>query len=232
MSQPREDDASAGPMKHAISVLAAIAVAVTILGGSVTLVLAARFSYPWFSAGLYNSHQLTMAQMQANYDRVIEYSLFPWVRELQLETLPMSAAGRQHFAEAKEIFQLFVQGGLIGLVVAVVLGMWLWRRHRSSGYLTAGAIIALATPVLLAIPLAIDFDRAFVVFHQIAFDNELWIFDPRTDPIINYLPQALFMRNAFAILVLMLMMSIIAMVLGSFLRRRARRVAPAELNSG
>lgn len=211
-------------MRQLASVLASVAVGVAILGTSVTVVLAARFSYPWFSAGRYNSHQLTMAQMQANYDRIIEYSLFPWVRELHLETLPMSDAGAQHFAEAKDIFQLFVQGGLIALVVAVVLGSWLWRRHRSTGFLTAGAIIALATPLMLAVPLAIDFDRAFVVFHEIAFDNELWIFDPRTDPIIDYLPEALFMRNAFAILVVMIVLSVAAILVGRRLRRRVRPV--------
>ena len=211
-------------MRQLASVLASVAVGVAILGTSVTVVLAARFSYPWFSAGRYNSHQLTMAQMQANYDRIIEYSLFPWVRELHLETLPMSDAGAQHFAEAKDIFQLFVQGGLIALVVAVVLGSWLWRRHRSTGFLTAGAIIALATPLMLAVPLAIDFDRAFVVFHEIAFDNELWIFDPRTDPIIDYLPEALFMRNAFAILVVMIVLSVAAIMVGRRLRRRVRPV--------
>lgn len=211
-------------MRQLASVLASVAVGVAILGTSVTVVLAARFSYPWFSAGRYNSHQLTMAQMQANYDRIIEYSLFPWVRELHLETLPMSDAGAQHFAEAKDIFQLFVQGGLLALVVAVVLGSWLWRRHRSTGFLTAGAIIALATPLMLAVPLAIDFDRAFVVFHEIAFDNELWIFDPRTDPIIDYLPEALFMRNAFAILVVMIVLSVAAIMVGRRLRRRVRPV--------
>ena len=211
-------------MRQLASVLASVAVGVAILGTSVTVVLAARFSYPWFSAGRYNSHQLTMAQMQANYDRIIEYSLFPWVRELHLETLPMSDAGAQHFAEAKDIFQLFVQGGLLALVVAVVLGSWLWRWHRSIGFLTAGAIIALATPLMLAIPLAIDFDRAFVVFHEIAFDNELWIFDPRTDPIIDYLPEALFMRNAFAILVVMIVLSVAAIMVGRRLRRRVRPV--------
>ena len=211
-------------MRQLASVLASVAVGVAILGTSLTVVLAARFSYPWFSAGRYNSHQLTMAQMQANYDRIIEYSLFPWVRELHLETLPMSDAGAQHFAEAKDIFQLFVQGGLIALVVAVVLGSWLWRRHRSTGFLTAGAITALATPLMLAIPLAIDFDRAFVVFHEIAFDNELWIFDPRTDPIIDYLPEALFMRNAFAILVVMIVLSVAAIMVGRRLRRRVRPV--------
>ena len=209
-------------MRQLASVLASVAVGVAILGTSVTVVLAARFSYPWFSAGRYNSHQLTMAQMQANYDRIIEYSLFPWVRELHLETLPMSDAGAQHFAEAKDIFQLFVQGGLLALVVAVVLGSWLWRRHRSTGFLTAGAIIALASPLMLAVPLAIDFDRAFVVFHEIAFDNELWIFDPRTDPIIDYLPEALFMRNAFAILVVMIVLSVAAILVGRRLRRRVR----------
>ena len=209
-------------MRQLASVLASVAVGVAILGTSVTVVLAARFSYPWFSAGRYNSHQLTMAQMQANYDRIIEYSLFPWVRELHLETLPMSDAGAQHFAEAKDIFQLFVQGGLLALVVAVVLGSWLWRRHRSTGFLTAGAIIALATPLMLAVPLAIDFDRAFVVFHEIAFDNELWIFDPRTDPIIDYLPEALFMRNAFAILALMVIFAVLAIILGRRAGRRSR----------
>jgi len=209
-------------MKQLASVLASAAVAVAILGTSVTAVLAARFSYPWFSAGRNNSYQLTVAEMQANYDRIIEYSLFPWVRELHLETLPMSAAGAQHFAEAKDIFQLFVQGGLIALVVVVILGSWLWRRHQSTGFLTAGAIIALATPLVLAIPLALDFDRAFVVFHEIAFDNDLWIFDPRTDPIIDYLPEALFMRNAFAILVAMIMLSVATTLLGLVLRRRVR----------
>ena len=211
-------------MRQLASVLASVAVGVAILGTSLTVVLAARFSYPWFSAGRYNSHQLTMAQMQANYDRIIEYSLFPWVRELHLETLPMSDAGAQHFAEAKDLFQLFVQGGLLALVVAVVLGSWLWRRHRSTGFLTAGAIIALVTPLMLAVPLAIDFDRAFVVFHEIAFDNELWIFDPRTDPIIDYLPEALFMRNAFAILVVMIVLSVAAILVGRRLRRRVRPV--------
>lgn len=209
-------------MRKLASVIAALAVAGFILGGSVTAVLAARFTYPWFSSGRANTHGLTQAQMQANYDRVIEYSLYPWVQELHLESLPMSDAGRQHFVEAKEIFQVFVQTGLICLVVAVLLGVWLWRRYQASGFLTAGAIIALATPLVLAIPLAIDFDRAFVVFHQIAFDNELWIFDPAVDPIINYLPEALFMRNAFAILAVMVTLSIVAIVWGRALRRRAR----------
>ncbi len=186
--------------------LASVAVAGAILGNSVTAVLAATFTYPWFSAGLVNNYDLTAAQMQANYDRVVHYSLFPWVSELRLDTLPMSDSGRQHFADAKDLFQVFVQAGLICLVIALVLGIWLWRRHRSS-----------------AIPLMINFDRSFVVFHELFFDNDLWIFDPRTDPIINYLPESLFMRNAFAILVLMIVLSVAVIFWGRWAGRRAAR---------
>ena len=100
----------------------------------------------------------------------------------------------------------------------------LWRRHRSSGFLIAGGIITLATPLLIAIPLMINFDRSFVVFHELFFDNDLWIFDPRTDPIIDYLPEALFMRNAFAILVVMIVLSVAAIMVGRRLRRRVRPV--------
>lgn len=102
-------------LQRLASVVAAIAVAGTILGGSVTAVLAAKFSYRWFSAGLVNSHSLSAEQMQANYNAVIDYSLYPWVDELVIPHLPMSAAGAQHFAEAKDIFQIFVQGGLMAL---------------------------------------------------------------------------------------------------------------------
>lgn len=208
-------------MKNVISVLAAIAVATFIWCTSVTAVLAAKFTYPWFSAGRYNSHNLTGEQMQSEYNRVIDYSLLPWIRELHPDVLPMSQAGRQHFAEAKDIFQIFVQGSWIMLVIALVLGVWLWRRHRRAGFLTAGAVIALATPAVLAIPLALDFEHAFVVFHEIAFDNDLWVFDPRTDPIINYLPEALFMRNAFAILGCMVLLAAVSFGLGRRLRHRA-----------
>ena len=228
-------------MKRAASVLASVAVAGAILGNSVTAVLAATFTYPWFSAGLVNNYDLTAAQMQANYDRVVHYSLFPWVSELRLDTLPMSDSGRQHFADAKDLFQVFVQAGLICLVIALaaiavgrllglteekialVLGIWLWRRHRSSGFLIAGGIITLASPLLIAIPLMINFDRSFVVFHELFFDNDLWIFDPRTDPIINYLPESLFMRNAFAILVLMIVLSVAVIIWGRWAGRRAAR---------
>ena len=52
---------------------------------------------------------------------------------------------------------------------------------------------------------ALDFDRAFVIFHRVFFPGkENWIFDWQTDPIILFLPQDFFRNCAILILVLLL----------------------------
>ena len=52
---------------------------------------------------------------------------------------------------------------------------------------------------------ALDFDRAFVVFHSIFFPGkDNWIFDWQTDPIILFLPQDFFRNCALLILALLL----------------------------
>lgn len=50
-----------------------------------------------------------------------------------------------------------------------------------------GALIA-----LLAVLFAQDFTRYFTIFHEIFFDNDLWIFDPATDYMIRMLPEGFF----------------------------------------
>ena len=48
---------------------------------------------------------------------------------------------------------------------------------------------------------AVNFSKMFVIFHQIFFDNDLWLFDPRTDLMIRMLPEGLFMDFTVRILV-------------------------------
>lgn len=46
--------------------------------------------------------------------------------------------------------------------------------------------------VILGICFAVDFSAAFTRFHEIFFTNDLWMFDPATDLMINMLPQGFF----------------------------------------
>lgn len=51
----------------------------------------------------------------------------------------------------------------------------------------------MVVPIGLTVFLAFSFDYMFVLFHQILFNNEDWLFNPATDPIITVLTQDFFM---------------------------------------
>ena len=48
----------------------------------------------------------------------------------------------------------------------------------------------------LAALISTDFTKYFIIFHQIFFDNDLWILDARTDLLINIVPEPFFMDTA------------------------------------
>lgn len=59
---------------------------------------------------------------------------------------------------------------------------------------------ALILPVVLGGLAALDFDRAFTVFHTVFFPGKTnWLFNPYTDPIILVMPQEFFMHCAMLI---------------------------------
>ncbi len=51
----------------------------------------------------------------------------------------------------------------------------------------------------LAAIIATDFTKYFVIFHEIFFNNDLWILDPSTDLLINIVPEPFFVDTAAAI---------------------------------
>jgi integral membrane protein (TIGR01906 family) len=61
--------------------------------------------------------------------------------------------------------------------------------------------------------MTINFSKAFYVFHKIFFRNDYWIFDPNKDPIINALPEELFMIEAALIIILLLIFTLVIKVL-------------------
>ena len=135
---------------------------------------------------------MTHDQIMENYYTVLRYLHFPWIDTLVFPDFPVSASGAFHFWEVKILFYinyalLFTSGILSFLYVRKInrTGGW-WR-------LVAPFKIAIFVPFLLLLILAIDFDWMFVMFHNILFNNDAWIFNAATDPIITVLPQEFFM---------------------------------------
>lgn len=137
---------------------------------------------------------------------------------------------RCEFFNAKEIAHmedvrgLFI-GGLwlrrIGLAFTVVsaLGLWFWSRkdNERRNYLKSAipSSLCLGTCIFFAAALAIiglvstNFSKYFVVFHHIFFDNELWLLDPRTDMLINIVPEPFFMDTALYITIVFICMAVL-----------------------
>ncbi|MGB3160017.1 MAG: TIGR01906 family membrane protein [Carnobacterium sp.] len=129
-----------------------------------------------------------------NYSILLKYLTIPWVTELKMPNFPSSEKGLFHFFEVKKLFSLdyivlFFSG--IGSVLFVY-----YLRNRKEIWKLSRFFLwgSLLTPLLI-IALFINFDTLFILFHQVSFNNDAWLFNASTDPIILALPEAFFMHS-------------------------------------
>ena len=70
-----------------------------------------------------------------------------------------------------------------------------------SNVLIFGTLITLAITAVLVFLIAGDFEKYFIIFHHIFFNNDLWMLDPATDNLINIVPQGFFMDMSERIMI-------------------------------
>lgn len=164
---------------------------------------------------------LPKEEIKANYDVLIDYnSLFGGVEELNFPTLAMSETGRIHFEEVKVLFVFFQWAAIVCFALGCVL---IWLNHKQGNYKfwKYTGIMTVAIPAVLGILMAINWNMVFVMFHKIVFNNDYWIFDASTDPVIMILPDSFFFHCAAMILFCVIMGSILSfMIYGKLLRRK------------
>lgn len=136
---------------------------------------------------------MNRAELIKNFDLLMRYLNNPFQSQLSLPDFPMSESGRFHFYEVKRLFLLDYGVLLVTIVPSIlyvrnlVKNSRLWRLLRP---FQMGMII----PLILAFLMSVGFDQFFTMFHGVFFNNDAWIFDPRTDPIIMVLPEAFFLH--------------------------------------
>lgn len=135
---------------------------------------------------------LSLEKIMANYQVLLEYLHFPWIEQLNLPDFPVSNRGAFHFYEVKQLFYLNY-----GLLFLSTIGsiLYLKKLKETNGLWRLVRVFRLAIiiPFLFLLLLMIDFDWLFVKFHELTFNNDAWLFNPTTDPIINVLSQEFFM---------------------------------------
>lgn len=82
-----------------------------------------------------------------------------------------------------------------GLVVLILLLGWFFSKESLYHVLNR---VKYTVPALLLVVGAVgglfatDFNKYFTIFHEIFFDNDLWLLNPKTDILINMVPEAYF----------------------------------------
>lgn len=162
---------------------------------------------------------LTKDVIRENYNALIDYSFPLYQGSLSFPSLSASTSGLQHFAEVKNIFTSFYIIGAITLVLGIIIIVQK-AKNKDFSFLLVSAIMAIILPLILGIYMYLDFDRAFVIFHKIFFKNDLWLFDPATDPVITILPDTFFLHCAIMIILLVLLNSAIFISIYFWKRKR------------
>ena len=176
----------------------------------------------YFDIGYFNLVErtgYTEEIIRENYDVLIDYNSVFYKGSLEFPTLPMSEESRIHFVEVKEIF-VFFQAVLFPVtLIGSIFGIFALKKQKPT-YLLLTSVLSIAIPSVLGFLIAMNWDRFFVLFHELFFNNDYWIFDYRTDPIILFLPDGYFMHCAIMILLLILVGSLSCFILYKYQLRK------------
>lgn len=210
-----------------LTVILAVLMAVVLLSASIAAPILCRpFYYAHIAPlGLVERTGHTEEEIKTAFDEMLDYCL--GAEEFSTGVLKWSESGKDHFTDVRFLFLLDLRVlGLCALLLLIILTVMRaasWRPRRLWGRGPAfWAGTGLAAVFLMVGGLAaLDFDRAFTVFHTIFFPGkDNWLFDPRTDEIINILPQEFFMHCAILILGILILGC--AILIGADLKRRRK----------
>lgn len=134
----------------------------------------------------------------------------------------------REIAHMEDVRELFLGGLLIRRICIAVAFLCLILLFVLKGVKVLPASVLTGTGLFfallcgLAALISTDFTKYFVIFHHIFFNNDLWILDPRTDLLINIVPEPFFMDTAARIAMVFAGSVLLIFFLCAFLHYRSR----------
>lgn len=136
-----------------------------------------------------------------------------------------------HMADVRTLYlwAMRIGNGLLILAAAFYLWAWIGGRDKAvvlGGYLQ-GNYILLGLIAALGIYAALDFNSFWTGFHKIFFTNDLWLLDPRTDLLIQMVPEQFFFDLVMRIVVSAAVIIAVLMVAAHLAKRRQKTESKA-----
>jgi integral membrane protein (TIGR01906 family) len=166
----------------------------------------------------------TPSQVQAVTGSILSDLVFgPPTFDVAIDGQPvLDPRARAHMADVRSVLTSL---GALALIAALVLGSigvasrgrrWFWQATEVGASVLAGGV------VVVGLAFAVFFDQAFELFHRIFFPPGTYMFDPRTEKLVQLFPDQFWSETSLALVVAVLILS-----LG--VRSGARRLGGAAL---
>lgn len=144
---------------------------------------------------------------------------------------------KEHMVDVKVLY-IGARGvrtfSLAGAVVLIALSFFIGKKHaarilcKAFLWVSGGFVIVVAAIGLYA---AVDFSAFWTSFHHVFFTNDLWLLDPKTDVLIQMVPEQFFSDLVARIIVrfvsIFVTLNLAAIIGLTLIKRRERAVEGA-----
>ncbi len=210
-----------------VGLLAGIAMLTILLITSIEI--AAYSNYGWYEKTYLKYNVLSDLEMEMDDVLDVTKEMMKYLRgqrdDLVVETV-VNGNTREFFNEREKAHMIDVQNLFIGalwirrgeilLFVLSVLTLWKTKGEWKS-ILSKAFIVSLGSFVVITISAGMlfmsDFTKYFTIFHEIFFDNDLWLLDPTTDLLIRMLPEGFFVDMVIRIGMIFLVLMVLFLVI-------------------
>jgi len=179
--------------------------------------------------------QINLDNLMEVTDKMMEYLID------QRETLDMTTMvdgqeeevfGEREKAHMVDVKSLFLKGkqlrdiSFVGLILILV---YFSRTKKDTligwlNQLTRFFVVSFALIGVFGGIIATDFNKYFTIFHELFFNNDLWLLDPETDILVNMVPEIFFFQTVMLILLLFVLSIMLSLVIARSVRNRLKRI--------
>ena len=131
---------------------------------------------------------------------------------------------KRHMRDVRQLFLDALRLRLLALAIFMVCAAHLLGKGQKDTLLRMlqwGIGGILAALVALALLISTNFTRYFTVFHLLLFDNDDWLLNPKTDLLINIVPEGFFRDTALLIAAVFVGSAALIWLIAAALRKRA-----------
>ena len=218
-------------LHHLLGIAASIAMIVVLLISSFEI--AAYSDFGWYEKeyekyGVLNELEMEMPEVMEVTREMMEY-LRGDRENLVVHTI-VNGEEREFFNEREkahmvDVLELFLGGLLlrkIGIMMTVIaVGIIVvtkgdWKRILPKTFLIGTGCFVGITAVA-GVAFMSNFNKYFIMFHHMFFDNDLWLLDPDTDLMIRMLPEGFFLDMVARIGKIFLVMLVVLLIMSLFM---------------